>query len=92
MELKLPRIYLIKRSAVQDEAVQHALDINPVSAILAANAQDGEAAEVLGPVNLLHGAPIAIVAEFDHPLAAINEDGSVETIIHAKYPNNSANS
>lgn len=80
-EIKLPRIYLIKRSAVRDEAVQHALDINPVSVILATSAQDGEAAEALGAVNLITGAPIGVIAEFDHPLAAINEDGSVSIVV-----------
>lgn len=84
-EIKLPRIYLIKRSAVRDEAVQHALDITPVCAVLAPSSDALNDAEHMGDTHtLLNGAPIAIVADFEHPLSAINEDGSVTIVCPAQ--------
>lgn len=86
---KLPRIYLLKRSAVQDEAVQHALRITPVKGILAVHPDDQKAAQEsfslgeLAPIAVTTDGwgPIIIVAEgFDHPLSVVDEDGNLEIV------------
>ena len=82
-EIRLPRIYLVNRNAAQEEFVQHALDINPPSQALVVTPGDAQVVTALGEVHVLSGAPIAIVAEFDHPLSAINEDGSVTIVCPA---------
>lgn len=85
---KLPRIYLLRRDAASDELVQHALRLTPVQAILAVSSEDFKAVTDSPfldgvPVNMTteHWRPIVIVAEgFDHPLTAVNEDGSLEIV------------
>lgn len=86
MTVKLPRIYFLKRDAVQDEAVQHALRITPVKGVLCISSADLKAVEessLDAPVAVATEGwgPIVIVAEgFDHNLVAVNEDGSLEII------------
>lgn len=85
---KLPRIYFVRRDAVSDERVQHALRVTPVKAILAVSTDDLKAIEETtlagdAPVSVTgdNWGPVVIVAEgFDHPLTAVNEDGSLEIV------------
>jgi len=83
---KLPRIYLLKRSAVSDEQVQHALRITPVQVVIAIHPDDQKAAEASSldaPIALTTDGwgPIIILAEgFEHPLTVIDEDGKVEIL------------
>lgn len=94
---KLPRIYLVKRDAVTDEAVQHALRITPVKGVLAVHPDDLKAVQENWSLGELAPSytttdgwgPMVIVAEgFDHPLAVINEDGKVEVLCPAPTPSN----
>lgn len=85
---KLPRIYFLRRDAVSDEQVQHALRITPSKGVLCISTDDLKAIEesTLGgvtPVSVTGDSwgPVIIVAEgFDHPLTAVNEDGSLEIV------------
>lgn len=94
--IKLPRIYLLKRSAVQDEAVQHSLRITPVKAILAIHPDDQKAVEESSlagsvPVSVTTDGwgPIVIVAEgFDQPLYVVDEDGKLEIVCPSQPQSN----
>ena len=75
----IPKIYLIDRRLTpeQKELVQAALAIHPLDAIIYTDRRDeGMAAEYSEKKFELHR-PIAILAEFDSPLTAVNEDGSL---------------
>lgn len=93
---KLPRIYLLRRDAVSDEQVQHALRITPVKGVLCINTDD---LKVLEESTLAGGIPISVTGEswgpvvivaegFDHPLTAVNEDGSLEIVCPNPTPSN----
>ena len=77
--MSTPKVYLIKRGLKNEEmaAVLSALSIHPLDAVIYADVRDGaEAQEYAEKTFELHR-PIAILADFDAPLTAINDDGSL---------------
>jgi hypothetical protein len=75
----IPKIYLISRSLTPEqlERVRRALSITPLAAVVVADARDlGFAKQFSENTGLIHD-PIAILADFDEPLTALNEDGSI---------------
>lgn len=76
-----PLVYLINRS-ISPEQIQQvvaALDATPVDVIIAAPADVEKARSITPQVTGLHR-PIAIMADFEHPLQAVQRDGSVEVM------------
>lgn len=74
-----PKIYLISRDLTDDQRlqVQQALSITPLSAVIITDPRDAKlAAEFCQWISSLQQ-PIAILADFDDPLTAIQEDGSL---------------
>lgn len=76
-----PLVYLINRN-ISDENLQKviaALEATPVDVIIAAAADVEKARNITSQVTGLHK-PIAIMADFEHPLQAVQRDGSVEVM------------
>jgi hypothetical protein len=74
-----PKVYLVKRGLTteQTEKIQAALSITPLSAIVVTDPRDvNTAMELCDRAEVLHR-PIAIFADFENLLTAINEDGSL---------------
>ena len=72
----------MRRDAAGQEIVQRALQLTPVAGALAPSDADAIAASAISDHVLgMQGAPLAVVAEFDHPLTAIYDDGTVEVIV-----------
>lgn len=74
-----PKIYLISRKATEEQVarIKDALGITPLAAVVAADPRDVlKASEFCSTAEVLHR-PIAILADFDTPLTAVNEDGSL---------------
>lgn len=74
-----PKVYLISRNLTdeQRDVVQAALSITPLSAIVVADARDVlKALELCSKAEVLKQ-PIAILADFENILTAVNEDGSL---------------
>jgi hypothetical protein len=88
--MTLPIIYLIRRDAVDSDAVKDVVRITPLSAALAASPADAEAARKITDQEILgaRGAPLAIVANFEHPVVAVHDDGSVEILCPAPSQSN----
>lgn len=78
-----PKVYLIssKLSEEQILRIQNALSITPVDVVVATAPHLGDLARKFSEDVTGLNRPIAIVADFEVPLTALNEDGSVE-IIH----------
>lgn len=77
--MNVPTLYLISRklSVEQIDDIRAALSITPLSAVVTPDIRDEKlAAEFGGEVTLLNH-PIAILADFDEPLIAVNSDGSL---------------
>lgn len=71
-----PTVYLISKRADIDQ-VKQALLITPLSAVVIADIRDAAFAKQLcDTVSNLQG-PIAIVADFEEPLTAIDENGTL---------------
>jgi hypothetical protein len=80
--IRTPKVFLVRRDTAGQELVQRALNLTPVAGALAPSGADALAAStftehVLG----MQGAPLAVVAEFEHPLVAVFEDGTIEVVI-----------
>lgn len=74
-----PKIYLISRklTAEQLERVQQALSITPLAAVVVTDTRDLALAKQFSEnAGIIHD-PIAILADFEEPLIALNEDGSL---------------
>lgn len=74
-----PKVYLISRKATEEQLnlVKDALSITPLAAVVATDPRDVmKAMEFCSKAEVLHR-PIAIFADFDSPLTAINEDGTL---------------
>jgi hypothetical protein len=78
-----PKIYLIssKASEEQVERIKSALSLTPVDVVVATAPQLGDFCRKFSEDVTGLNRPIAIVADFEAPLTAINDDGSLE-IIH----------
>ena len=78
-----PKVYLISRKLTdeQRETVERALSITPLAAIIPADPRDIELAIKYCELVSTLQQPIAILADFDLPLTAINEDGSLCPVI-----------
>lgn len=77
--MQTPKVYLISRRLTdeQRDIIKSALGITPLHAIIIADPRDSRlAAEFCEAVSTLQQ-PIAILADFDSPLTALNEDGSL---------------
>lgn len=77
-----PTIYLISRSLTEDQsqAVADQLSLTPIDVCIVSSAADVNLAKRFSEmVTGLHR-PIAIIADFEKPLTAINEDGSLEAM------------
>jgi hypothetical protein len=80
--MNTPKVYLISRTLTdeQKEQVQQALSITPLAAIIVADPRDLPLAlSICDKAQVLHH-PVAVLAEFEHPLTAVNEDGSLTTL------------
>jgi hypothetical protein len=74
-----PKIYLVSRDITpeQRDEVLRALSITPLAAVIVADPRDiNQAIELCRTAEVLHQ-PIAILAGFENPLTAVNEDGSL---------------
>jgi hypothetical protein len=78
-----PKVYLIssKVSEEQIQKIQDALSLTPVDVVISTAPQLGDFCRKFSEAVTGLNRPIAIVADFEAPLTALNEDGSVE-IIH----------
>jgi hypothetical protein len=74
-----PKVYLIKRTLTdeQKDVVKAALSITPLSAVVVTDPRDTVSALEYCTEARVLARPIAILAEFDSPLTAVNEDGSL---------------
>lgn len=74
-----PKIYLIKRNLSPEERdlVAAALRITPLDAIIPADLRDIDQAKEFSEAVANLQRPIAILADFETPLTAVNEDGSL---------------
>lgn len=76
-----PKFYLVSREGAGMQEVQDMLSIAPVAGAFCASPDDALAASAFTEAKIgNNGPPLAIVANFEHPLVAINEDGSVEVL------------
>jgi hypothetical protein len=77
--MHIPKIYLIKRSLTpeQIQRIKETLLVTPLSAIVVADARDINTALELSDKAEVLNQPIAILADFDSVLTAINPDGSL---------------
>lgn len=74
----IPKVYLISRNLTdeQKQAVQSALALTPLAAIITPDIRDLQIAkEYCETVSALEQ-PVAILADFDLPLTALNPDGT----------------
>ena len=78
-----PKVYLISRTLTdeQRERIQTALSITPLSAVVVADPRDVAMGMEFCQAATVLQRPIAILAEFDFPLTAVNEDGSLCTLL-----------
>lgn len=76
--MQIPKVYLISRNltAEQKSAAQAALALTPLAAIITPDIRDSQIAkeycETVAPLDQ----PIAILADFEEPLTALNPDGT----------------
>lgn len=77
-----PPVYLISRNLTpeQIEAVKAALLITPLSAVVICDSRDAQLAHNFCDTVSNLQRPIAIVADFEEPLTAIDETGTLQTI------------
>lgn len=82
--INAPKLYLVSRVGAGMEEVQRMLSLTPIAGAICASPDDALAAESLTEVKIGNqGPPLAIVAQFEHPLSVINEDGTVEILCPA---------
>lgn len=77
--MNTPKVYLLSRTLTdeQKEQVQLALSITPLAAIIVTDPRDLPLAlSICDKAQVLHH-PVAVLAEFENPLTAIAEDGSL---------------
>ena len=77
--MQTPKVYLISRKLTEEQRdqIKAALSITPLQAVIATDPRDTVTAfEFCDKVEVLHR-PIAVYADFDSPLTAVNEDGSL---------------
>jgi hypothetical protein len=77
-----PSIYLISKNLTEEQiqAIVDALSITPLDLVLVTSAQDVPLAKRFSEtVTGLHR-PIAILADFEKPLTAVTEDGTLEAV------------
>jgi hypothetical protein len=85
--IKTPKMYLVSRVGAGMKEVQEMLALTPIAGAICASPEDAVAAEPLTEVKIGNGGPpLAIVAQFEHPLSVVNEDGTVETLWPAPAP------
>jgi hypothetical protein len=77
--MQTPKVYLISRNLTdeQRDQVKAALSITPLDTVICPDLRDTEAAHEFAPNYSILARPIAILADFDSPLTAVNEDGSL---------------
>ena len=73
-----PKLYLISRklTAEQIEEIKRQLSLTPLAAVVTPDIRDSQIANEFGTATPL-ASPIAILADFEEPLTAVNEDGSL---------------
>lgn len=79
-QVKAPKYILVSRKALteQPDAIADTLKIIALQGALVACPGDAELAHKIVEGVLGFNGPFALVADFDAPLAVINDDGSVE--------------
>ncbi len=75
----IPKIYLISREADLD-SLKASLHLTPLSAIVVADPRDLQKAMELCPTAEVLSRPIGIFADFEEPLTAVNDDGSLTNV------------
>ena len=81
--INAPKLYLVSREGASDPEVQRMLALNPVAGAICASPDDALAATFTEVKIGNQGPPLAIVAQFEHPLSVVNEDGTVEILCQA---------
>ena len=74
-----PKLYLIGRGLTEEqvERVRQALAVTPLDALIVSDPRDADTAKQYCETITALSRPIAILADFDAPLTAVNEDGSL---------------
>ena len=74
-----PKVYLISRNLTDEQLqrVQEALSITPLDAVVCPDIRDMQTAQQFAQCSAQLARPIAIFADFDVPLTAVQEDGSL---------------
>jgi hypothetical protein len=77
-----PKLYLIGRGLTDEqvERVRQALAITPLDAVVVSDPRDAELAKQYCDTVTALSRPIAILADFDAPLTAVNSDGSLTRV------------
>jgi hypothetical protein len=74
-----PTIYLISRTLTEEQInkVREALFITPLAAVVICDPRDADLAKNFSDTVTSLQQPIAVVADFDTPLTAVDENGSL---------------
>lgn len=77
--MNCPKLYLISRklTAEQIEEIKRQLTITPLAAVVTPDIRDEKLAHEFCESASALASPIAILADFEEPLTAVNEDGSL---------------
>ena len=77
--MQTPKVYLISRKLTdeQREQAKAVLSITPLDCVICLDVRDLQTAQQFAAVSSQLARPIAILADFDSPLTAVNEDGSL---------------
>ena len=80
--MSTPKVYLISRKMTdeQRDKAKAALSLTPLQAVVAADPRDVQTAQEFCNVSQVLNRPIAVYADFDVPLTAVNEDGSLTVL------------
>ncbi len=82
-----PKLYLISRKLTTEQIdnIRAALSITPLAAVVTPDIRDSQIANEFGTATDLQR-PIAILADFDEPLTAVNSDGSLCPLLLPSNP------
>lgn len=77
--MQIPTVYLVSKRATpeQIERIKEALSLTPVAAFVVADPRDALWATQFHDTVTPLKQPIAIVADFENPLTAVDENGSL---------------